>query len=72
MKYWKIGVTRAGYGNDGLILLDGDNDRVVSLSKSENGDISFSEECDGYFQVSLSKTEAKAALEEAIKWLENT
>jgi len=72
MKYWKIGVTEAGYGNDGLILLDGNMDRIVSLSKTENGDISFVEECDGFFKVSLSKTGAKAALKEAIKWVENT
>lgn len=67
---WRIGRVENGMGGPGLLLLDGDLDNVVSLLKEPNGDITFTEECDGYFAVTMSKEEAKQALKEAIEWID--
>ena len=67
---WKIGPCENGYGEKGLILLDGRLDRIVSLVKSEDGQIIFSEESDGYFNVVMSRDDAKQALREAIAWID--
>ena len=67
---WKIGNTKIGFEAPGLILLDGDMDRVVSIRKDEDGQIVFMEECDGYFRVTMSPEDAKSALREALAWLD--
>ena len=67
---WKIGPSQDGYGEQGLILLDGESDRIVSLVKSADGQIVFQEECDRYFTVSMSKDDAKQALREALAWID--
>jgi hypothetical protein len=55
------------------ITLDGncedDEDRVVSIKKTENGDFRIREDCDRYFNVILSKEEMIEALQEAIDWV---
>ena len=68
MTKWTEGSTENGYGKKGIILEDGDIDRVISLCK-EDGKIVFREECDGYFSVEMTKEEAIIALEEAIQWV---
>jgi hypothetical protein len=67
---WKVGRTEGGYAEICLILLDGEMDRVVSLVKESDGQITFREECDGYFNVTMPKDEAKKALAEALVWLD--
>ena len=69
---WRIG------RNGRLILLDGDLDRVISLTKEEDGTITFRQECDtyyfeepdNYFFVNMPKEEAKQALIEAMAWID--
>jgi hypothetical protein len=61
---WRIG------RNGRLILLDGEMDQVVSLTQEEDGTITFREECDNYFFVTMPKEEAKKALIEALAWLD--
>ena len=71
MKYWKIGRIENGYGDeDGLILIGDDHeDRIISISKNEAMNIVFTEECDGYFSVELTREGAIEALKEAIEWI---
>lgn len=69
-KWKKIGKTKYGIGEEGIILLDGDQDRVLSLTKDGIGNIIFREECDGYFTVIMTAEEAKKALKEAILWID--
>lgn len=66
MKYFSTGRTGNGYGNYGITL----DDKVFSISKSGNN-IVFREECDGYFFVQYSKSEAIELLQEAIDWIES-
>lgn len=49
----------------------GHEDRVVSLNMTADGYIRITEECDAYFSVALTPTEAKAALLEAIAWIDS-
>lgn len=67
---WGIERVENGMGRPGLVLLDGAFNKVVSLLKEPNGDITFTEECDGFFSVTMSKDEAKQALKEAIEWVD--
>lgn len=67
---WKIGTTEGMHPDSGLILLDGKMDRVVSLVKEQDGKVTFREESDGYFCVTMTKEEAKKALLEAITWID--
>ena len=67
---WEIGCTEGGQSENGLILLDGEMNRVVSLVKEDDGEITFREECDGYFSVTMPKEDAKQALLEALAWLD--
>ena len=46
---WKTGRTETGYGEEGLLLLDGENDSIISIRKMPDGLIEFREECDGYY-----------------------
>lgn len=68
---WMTGRTEKGYGKNGLILLDNEGEgNILSLEKSNDGTITFMEECDGCFFVTMSKTDAKQALMEAIAWID--
>lgn len=67
---WEIGRTEGGRAGIGLILLDGDRNRIVSLMKEPDGTVTFREECDGYFCVTMPKDEAKKALVEALEWID--
>lgn len=67
---WKIGRTESGHAGSSLILLDGEKDRVVSLVKESDGQITLREECDGYFSVTMPKDDAKKALLEALAWID--
>lgn len=66
MKHWKLGKIDRGYG-PGIGTLLGD--RVLSISKTPEGNIRFLEECDGYFSVELSREAAIEALNEAIEYI---
>jgi len=68
MKYWVEGTADQSH-LIGISLLDNGYDNVLSLSV-EDGKIVFTEECDGYYNVVLSKEDAKAALQEAIDWID--
>lgn len=71
MTKWKIGCTEGGCRAEvGLILLDDGMNQVVSLVREKDGQITFREECDGYFYVTMPKDEAKKALLEALTWLD--
>ena len=63
---WEIGPT----AQRGLILIDGGSNNVISLVKEPDGKVTFQEECDGHFFVTMSKDEAKEALSEALAWLD--
>ena len=65
MKYWTEKTQSK------ILLIDGAYDRIISISKESTGDICFCEECDEYFDVTLSKEEAIHALQEAIEWIQN-
>ena len=67
---WEIGRSEGGHSESGLILLDGEMNRVVSLVKETDGKVTFRDECDGYFCVTMPKDEAKKALLEALAWLD--
>ena len=69
MKYWREGEADQSR-LIGISLIDGDYGRVLSLSLDKDGEIIFTEECDGYYNVVLSKEDAKAALQEAIDWID--
>lgn len=57
-------------GGDGITLLDGESNLILSIKKK--GDkIRFRERCDDYFNVKLSPAEAKAALQEAIDYIDS-
>lgn len=45
--------------------------RVVSIKKLDNGNVRFREECDCYFEFTLTKEEAKQLLTEALEWLDH-
>jgi len=68
---WKVGRTEDGYGEPGLILLDGDMNRTLSIRKDETGHIVFREECDGYFHATMTPDEARLALHEALAWIDD-
>ena len=67
---WKIDRTECGHAENGLILIDGSMNRVVSLAKEEDGQVTIREECDGYFSVTMPKEHAKQALLEALAWID--
>jgi len=67
---WKIGCPDSGHSKSALILLDDEQDRVISLAKESDGQIMFREECDGYFCVKMPKDEARQALLEALAWID--
>jgi hypothetical protein len=68
---WRIGRKQGWHvDRNGLILLDGETDRILSLLIEEDGKITFQEECDGYFFVTMEKEEAKKALLEALAWID--
>lgn len=67
---WEIGRPKDGDSESGLILLDGEMNRIVSLVKEKDGQITFREECDGYFNVTMPKADAKQALLEALAWID--
>ena len=68
MEYWKKVIDGGQYNNDGIELIGKDNDNVVSIG-FEDGEVKFSEECDGYYSILMSKQDAIKALEEAIAWI---
>ena len=68
MKYWRKAKVENGYGSVGISFND-EEGRIVSLSRSD-GFIVFMEECDGHFSHKLTKEDAKAALLEAIDWID--
>jgi hypothetical protein len=71
MKYWEIGYSEATHGLKGLKLLtDEKEDRILSIVKLENGCIKFTEECDGYFALEVSKEDAIKLLNDAIDWIQ--
>ena len=65
---WTEGRTETSYGGVGLLLLDGRSNQVLSLQKVGDN-IKFTEECDGFFHVTVSKEDAIQALLEAIAWV---
>jgi len=66
-KYLDEGNVRLGYGDKGLTF--GDNQGIFSIQKKGNIVI-FTEECDGHFDIDMTKSEAVETLEEAIKWIQ--
>lgn len=52
-----------------LILCDGQENRVLSLYRESDGAITFREQCDGYYSVTMTPDEAILALQEAIAWI---
>ena len=72
IKKWRTGKSEKGYGDPGILLLDGDMDRVLSVTKQDDGQIQFMEECDGYFRLKCSKEDALAVVEELKAWIEAT
>ena len=72
LKKWKKGASENGYGEPGIILIDGDMDRVLSVTKQEDGQIQFMEECDGCFRLKCSKEDALAVVDELRAWIEST
>ena len=69
---WKTGKSENGYGEDGIVLLDGDLDRVLSVTKQEGGQIQFMEECDGHFRLTCGKEDALRVVDELRSWIEST
>lgn len=53
-----------------LLLLDGDEDRVLSI-RVEGGQVVFTENCDGVYSARMSVAEARQALMEAMAWIES-
>ena len=45
------------------------DDQIFSIKKESNGMVRFTEECDQYFTLSLTKEEAIEMLQEAIDWI---
>lgn len=67
MKHWEI---RSFDGNDNNVeLAHEDGDRVLFVSKMDNGNIRFTEACDEYFYVEMSKNEAVEAINELCDWI---
>lgn len=64
---WAFGQSGNPGSEDGLILggLDG---RVLSI-RVDGNNVMFSEECDGYFDITMTKADAIQALYEAIEWI---
>lgn len=54
----------------GIYLNDDDGGRILTISKEGGHLVTFSEACDYYFSVTMSKEDAKRALLEALAWLE--
>ena len=69
MKYWRIGRTECGYGENGLIL-KGDSDHIVSFRKINEG-FEIREECDGNFSEIFTKKEVLELVEELKEWITN-
>ncbi len=69
MKHW-VKNERGFYGKDtsGIHIPE---HRVMSIYKLPDGNINFREDCDEYFNVTLSKEEAKELLTEALEWLDH-
>jgi hypothetical protein len=67
---WEIVRSGIGHAESALILLDGEMNNVVSLTKEQDGQITFREECAGYFKATMPKDDAKRALLEALSWLD--
>ena len=68
-----MNTTEAGwwidYG-DFIRMVDYDGEsRVLSLRKLEEEEVLFLEECDQNFCISMSKDNARKALQEALDWL---
>lgn len=43
--------------------------RIVAITVDDDGAVRFIEQCDDYYQDTLSPDDAVAALEEAIRWI---
>lgn len=67
MEYWKKGYVENGTGSKGILLKK--NDRILSLSKTQENEVQIIEECDGYFGLYLKKKDAIKLFEEAIEWI---
>lgn len=70
MDYWLTGEIDTGEGQKGILLKDGQTNRVLAISKESHG-IGFIEACDFNYGVVLSEKWAKAALAEAICWIDS-
>lgn len=68
MKHWKKVKDGCVYNNNGIALIGNHNDNVISIGE-DDGEIKFTEECDGCYSISMSKQDAIKALEEAIEWI---
>lgn len=68
MKYFDE-VENRDYENE-IVLLE--EDRVLGISKCEDGTIAFREKCDDYFFAKYTKEQAVSLLKEAIAWIERT
>lgn len=66
---WTTEKTYSRANQPSISLIDGEQDRIVSLS-IDDGAVVFLEECDGYFSVRMSIDDAKTALKEALAWLD--
>jgi hypothetical protein len=71
MKHWKEVKDGENYNNNGISLIGEDNDNVLSIGE-EDGQVKFSEECDGYYSILMLKEDAINALYEAIFWIEGS
>ena len=66
---WVVSRDRSHGSPLALLLLDGDEDRVLSI-RAEGGQVVFTENCDGYYSARMSVAEARQALMEALAWIE--
>lgn len=68
MKYWneiKIGEITPMCKDEN----DFSSDRVLSVKLIPHGKVRFREECDGYYNIDLSKEDAAEMLKEAIEYI---
>jgi hypothetical protein len=58
-----------GDNKEGILLHGGGDNRVLAITKND-GMVTFHEQCDGYFYVMMSRADARAALLEALAWID--
>lgn len=72
LKFWEKEKVDLGYGSKGIVLktnTNGEERGLVSISFTENKQIEFREECDGWITLQESPENAVAILQEAISWI---